>query len=301
MRRGKEVVKEYKGRRKDVVIKEMIGGVEVKRIGDGLFFGSEIESVVIHGGITNVGARAFGGNEKLSSVMFLGDIPPIFGRDVFTDSDNVTIFVPHGADEVYGAVTRLAGMDIVALNEDGSKPGATPEDCTCDQNLCDEEECCLDCGDCDCDDTPVLCEGCGRLPANCNCRCEGCNMRLRNCVCCGCDENLCDEGKCCLDCDDCDCTPDIGNPRIGGAYGIGNVTNNEDGMPSINCAIEILKSLVGLPNTFEDCTTGDALAAAKIMSPDTDDAPGIDDAIDILKWLVDLPSELRDTHGVVKA
>jgi serine/threonine protein kinase len=89
----------------------------------------------------------------------------------------------------------------------------------------------------------------------------------------------------CSDCSDC--------RKIGGVYGFGRVTDSGE-KPGIQDALEILNHVVGLPSIIDG--NPDALAAAKITAPLSNDPPEIADALAILTFAVGLDSPLDEWY-----
>jgi hypothetical protein len=90
------------------------------------------------------------------------------------------------------------------------------------------------------------------------------------------------------DCDECRNCDDCG--YLGGTFGFGRVTDNENGIV-IQDALAILRYLVNLSSPIDNCA--DARAAANIMTPGSGEIV-IQDALQILRYLVGLPNRIDD-------
>ena len=66
---------------------------------------SSLTSITIPNSVTSIGDEAFYGCFSLTSVAFEGSTPPVFGYDVFYNTNNCPIYVPYGTKDAY--VTAL--------------------------------------------------------------------------------------------------------------------------------------------------------------------------------------------------
>ena len=107
------VLTAYLGKSSIIVIPEVVNGVTVKEIAADVFsyltIDVNITSVTFPATLERIGDRAFenaagiGDASVLRTAIFLGEVPPVLGEDVFRwiKSGNFHIYVPEGFEEVY--------------------------------------------------------------------------------------------------------------------------------------------------------------------------------------------------------
>ena len=68
---------------------------------------TSLTSITIPNSVTSIGYGAFEYCESLSSITFEGSSPPVFGRDMFANTNNFSIYVPCGTKDAYVAALNV--------------------------------------------------------------------------------------------------------------------------------------------------------------------------------------------------
>jgi hypothetical protein len=186
------------------------------------FRGSGLETITIPASVDRIVEGAFSDCFDLRSVVFAGSVPPLFGYNVFLNTEPHGIYVREGRvcnhithnranctmEEHFVSIetayrsrlpSRLNGHDpnlifVIPFDDDGNPIG-----------LCDichllEDDHCKCCDDCKKYQCECPCDHCGEYPCECPLCEDGCGQLERNCACpCG----TCGKHRCI--CDRCSC------------------------------------------------------------------------------------------------